>query len=286
MDLLGILLTVLSALFMATIGVFAKITSLPASTITFFRLALGALFLALFLLFTRQGHLLRRWPTWPVLLSGVFLAGFILLYIQAMQFTSMANAVMVVYLAPLAAAIYAHYRLKEHLGPLGWVCIGLALFGFATMLEFHLDFTTTDHHRPGLGLAVLAMGCYAGFILVNRLISPSVPVMTRAFYQLAAGSLVSLPLYWNTVAAISWTTVPWILGIGLIPGFLAVTFAVVALSRVPAATFGTLAYFEPVAVIFFAWTLFGESLSPLQVTGCILIIGSGCLKVILARTNA
>ena len=42
MDTTGIALAILSALFMGTIGVFSRITGLPAETITFFRLLLGA----------------------------------------------------------------------------------------------------------------------------------------------------------------------------------------------------------------------------------------------------
>ena len=284
-DPVGIILTIFSALFMATIGVFSKITGLPAVTISFFRLALGAIFLALFLLATRQIHLLWRWPTWTVLLSGVLLAGFILLYVQAMHLTTMANAIMIIYLAPLAAAIYAHFKLKEYLAPMGWACIALALLGFGAMLEFHLDFTANNGHLTGLALAGLAMGCYAGFILINRLIQPTVPVLTRSFYQLTSAALVCFPLYWTSAPPVPASAAPWLLGTGLIPGFLAITFAVMALSRLPAATFGTLAYFEPVAVVIFGWTLFGETLSPLQLVGCALIIISGCTKIILAHAQ-
>ena len=72
-------------------------------------------------------------------------------------------------------------------------------------------------------------------------------------------------------------------GTGLIPGFLAILCAVIALQRLPAATFGTLAYFEPIAVIIFGWTLFHEPLSPLQLGGCVLIMASGVLKVLTAE---
>jgi len=53
---------------------------------------------------------------------------------------------------------------------------------------------------------------------------------------------------------------------------------VVAEWRSGVATFGTLTYFEPIAVIFFGWALFHESLSVLQMSGCLLIIPSGILK--------
>jgi len=61
---------------------------------------------------------------------------------------------------------------------------------------------------------------------------------------------------------------------------------VAALSRLPAATFGTLAYFEPLAVVFFGWSIFAESLSPLQLAGCATIVATGCLKALLASRTA
>ena len=56
----------------------------------------------------------------------------------------------------------------------------------------------------------------------------------------------------------------------------------IALSTLPAATFGTLAYFEPIAVILFGWLIFQEALSPLQIAGCTLILGSGIVKAWLS----
>ncbi len=282
MDSTGITLAILSALFMGTIGVFSRITELPAETITFFRLILGAGFLAVFLLGTRSGASLLRRPPWQVVVTGALLAGFIIFYVQAMNLTSMANAIMLVYLAPVAASVFAHFFMNERLGLTGWLLISLAMLGFAAMMEFRLNFADGSNHAAGLGLAALAMLCYAGFILMNRRIPPSVPVLNRAFYQLLVGALVMLPFFLNTRPEISAVNALWLLGTGLVPGFLAISFAVAALSRLPAATFGTLAYFEPLTVVCFGWWLFGETLSPLQLTGCAAIMVSGCAKALIA----
>lgn len=44
-----------------------------------------------------------------MIFNGALLAGFIIFYVQAMNLTSMANAIMLVYLAPVAASIFAHF---------------------------------------------------------------------------------------------------------------------------------------------------------------------------------
>lgn len=285
MDMMPLLIAFLSAVLMGTIGVFSKLTGLPAEVITFFRLAIGAGFMALFLLCIRKVHLLNQWPTWPVLVNGCFLAGFIIFYVQAMNFTSMANAIMLVYLAPLAAALAAHFFLGERLTLGGFGLIGLALFGFAMMMEFQVDISRDSGQFWGLCLGSLAMFCYAGFILVNRIIPVKIHVFTRTFYQLLTGAVVMAPLVLPSIGGISGSDIPWLIATGLVPGFFAILFAVMALSRLPAATFGTIAYSEPVAVVIFGWTIFQESLSVLQFCGCLLIIASGILKTLTSRSG-
>jgi threonine/homoserine efflux transporter RhtA len=56
-----------------------------------------------------------------------------------------------------------------------------------------------------------------------------------------------------------------------------ILFAVIALEKLPAATFGTLAYFEPICVVIFGWMIFGETLNSLQLAGCLYTITSGAV---------
>lgn len=274
-----------SAVLMGTIGVFAKITGLPAPIITFFRLLLGALFLLLFLAARGQLKVLRAWPSWPVLINGVLLAGFIIFYVQAMNYTSMAKAIMLVYLAPLNASVIAHFFLQERLNGWSTVLIFIAIFGFAMMMEFNLERSGSGREFIGLCYGLTAMWCYTGFILVNRRIKPEIDLFVRTYYQLLTGAVVMIPFMISGLTLVQPAHLGWLIGVGLFPGFLAILFAVIALSRLPAATFGTIAYIEPVAVVFFGWILFAETLSLLQISGCLLIIGAGIGKVLRAHAQ-
>ena len=286
MNTTGIVTAILAALLMGTVGIFSRVTGLEAEAFTFFRLTIGAGFMLLFLVATSRLHLIWSPSSWPVLLNGAVLAGLFIFYVQAIEYTTMANAVMLLYLAPPATAIYAHYFLGERLTRASTFLIALALVGFMMMMEFSIDFNGDGHHIKGIVFGLLSMCCYATFILVNRVIDDSIHIYTRTFHQLLIGGLFMLPfslLQWPVIPTHVW---PWLAATGLIPGFLAILCAVIALSRLPAATFGTLAYFEPIAVIVFGWTLFNESLSLLQLGGCLLIILSGTLKTWSAVTIA
>lgn len=284
-----LMMAALSALFMGTIGVISRYAQLSAETITFYRLFLGALFMLLWLLSSGRGRILLSWPSWPVLINGGFLAGFIVFYIQGMNYTSMANAIMMIYLAPVAASVIAHFFMGEKLTGHAFLLILLAMLGFAMMMEFRLDFSSASdsgfNHAKGLLYSFLAMLSYTAFILMNRIIPDKVHVFSRSGYQMMVGALCILPVMLSqsqaqTISSVQWG---WLIAAGLIPGFLAILFAVIALGRLPAATFGTLAYLEPIAVVTFAWVLFDQSLNTLQLSGCSIIMLSGIAQAVVSH---
>lgn len=278
MQATGIIQAILAGVFMGTMGLFSRKTGFPAEMITFFRLLIGSCFVALLLLATGRIKELRIWPGWAVLFNGLMLAGFIIFYVQAMFLTTMANSIMMVYLAPLAASVFAHFFMQEKLTLTSVFLICAALFGFAMMMEFKIDLSGTGSHLLGLGFASLAMLCYAAFILINRRMNPGVPDYTRTYYQMLTGALCMLPFMVTKMVPISPIDWAWLVGAGLFPGFLGILFAVLALAKLPAATYGTLAYFEPICVVIIGWMVFGESLSPMQLAGCGIIIVSGTVK--------
>ncbi len=285
MNFAGILSAILAALFMGTIGVFSRKTGLPPEVITFFRLFFGGGFLIILLLVSRRWRLLLIWPTWPVFVNGLMLAGFIIFYIQAMNLTTMANAIMVLYLAPLIAAVFAHFFLREKLNTTSVILICTALSGFAMMMEFRIDFSSDTNHLLGLCFAGLSLACYTSFILINRTIRSTIHCYTRTFYQLMTGALCMVPLLITDFPEISATNWLWLAGAGFFPGFLGILLAVIALEKLPAATFGTLAYCEPIFVVLLGWVLFGEHLNTLQLAGCLLILASGAVKGYLTSRN-
>ncbi len=282
MDKIALCCVVISALCNATIGVFSKLSGLSPELITISRLFIGALFVLFFLFFSRKTFLLCRWPTMPVLSNGILLSGFMFFYVEAMNYTTMANAIMLVYMAPVAAAILAHFFLKESLTWTSGALICLALLGFAMMMEFKLDFGGQSQEIIGIGYGLLALLCYSGFMILNRAIKPQLPVYTRTFWQLMVGAFLLLPVSISSFPELTVLHIPWLLGVGLIPGFLGIFTAVFALSRLPATTFATLSYFEAVVVLFWGWLLFDETLSGLQIAGCLFIISSGLIKTLIS----
>ncbi len=254
-----------------------------AETVTFYRLFIGAVLMGCFLLVTGQKDKVFTWPGIKVLVTGAFLAGFVVFYVMAMNYTSMANAVMLVYLASVTAATVAHFFMGERLSGTSTALIGVALFGFAMMMEFNVNLSGRKEEAVGLFYALCAMLCYAAFILTNRLIHERVHVLTRGGFQMLAGALCMLPFMLQQGDSIDAGQWGWLIAAGVVPGFLAIMFAVVALKALPAATFGTLAYLEPITVVALGWVLFNQSLNTLQLCGSALIIVSGVTQAVLSQ---
>ncbi len=277
---LYLILALISAVSMASSGVIARLSGLAAAELTFYRLFVGALCLgALVLLLGKQTELKQK-PDRRIVLNGVLLASFMLCFLKAISFISLANAIMLVYLAPALAAIAAHFLFHEKLDLASGLLIALSFLGFAMLQQFKLDLVLTEAQWPGFVYGMLSLVTYTGFLLANRHSGKSESPLQRAFYQLIIGAFCVLP-FLNAAPLPNTNELLWVFLAGFFPGFLAIYLAIVALEHLPTRVFGTLAYIEPVAVILAGWWLFSETLSPLQLGGVAMILLAGLVQSLL-----
>lgn len=267
-------IALVSAVAMASSGIIARFSGLSAAELTFYRLAIGALCLLLFVAATGQIRSLKGKPDWRMAVNGVLLAGFMLSFLTAIEYISLANAIMLVYLAPPLSAFLAHWLLQEKLDLPDSSLIVLSFLGFAMLQQFKFDLVLDASQLPGLLYGLLALLCYSGFLLLNRRSLPGHSQLQRTFYQLIIGACCVLPFLTAMKAPLA-EDIIWIALAGIFPGFIAIYCAIVALQHLPTRLYATLAYLEPVTVILAGWWLFGESLSTLQQSGVVLIICTG-----------
>ncbi len=278
----GTFAAILAALLMATLGIFAKKTALDPRLLTFCRFAIGGGLLGLTLLLSGRGAALCHRPELQAVTGGIFLATFAAAYFIALQHTSLANAVTLLYLGPPIASIFAHVLFRERLDKINVVLIILAVLGFAMLLEFRFDLA--DQGGFGICCGLVSGLGYAAFIVNNR-VQSKMTAEVRTFTQLAVAALCLSPFAAATGRSLIdadpqlWL---WLIALGLLPGFLGLYAVVFALERIPTAVFATLSYLEPIFVVLFGWLLFGETLGALQATGIALVLISGLITGILS----
>lgn len=275
-DSLGSISAFTSAFLMGTLGLFVRNVSSNAQIITFSRLFLGFLFLAFLLLLTGRYKGIRMKPSLPIILSGIFTSIAILFYIEAIKYTTLATAVLLLYLGPIIGTILAYFFLKERVRPLNVVLILIAFSGTAFLLEFNFEF---DSNEIGYMFGIASAITYSFYFIANRKIDKDTPLIGRSFYQFLFGTIAIFPFLFVGKTGFTMHDVPYLISIGFIHGFLALTLLILALKNLDIVKCGTILYIEPITATMFGWLFFSEKISMLQLIGGIMILGSGLIQI-------
>lgn len=266
------ILATIAAVSMGTIGIFSRLSELDAATVTFFRLIIGGGLLLVLMFATGQKEQFRIKPHPLMLLNGVMLAGFMTFFIAALNHTSILIAIMTLYMAPVVATVVAHYLLKERLNQFSIVSITIVVFGFTLVMYQAPESSTVQFSWIGLAYALAGMACYAGFILINRMIPTHYLALTKCSWQFLIGALCVVPMLSGSDLSLSISQWGWMLLVGIFPGFIGIVLAVYTIKRMPAATFSTISYIEPISAVILGWLVFQETLTSIQIAGCAIII--------------
>jgi len=283
---LFLLMAIGAAVLMGTVGPLSRMVEVSPEVVTFYRVFIGALFLLVYLVL--NGSLLgsRFVLRKRQVASGTALAGFMVFYIKALQLMPMAQAVMILYFAPILASVIAHFVLAERLTKASLSLVMLGFTGFVFLIDLSA-LTTRESSEYGTGLLFAGLSCltYCAFILLNRTSSEGSSPSLNTLIQLAIASSLLLPFAWNWGLP-STDQLPWLVAIGFFTGFLAMLLAISALAHLPATTYGTLAYLEPFTVALLAWWLFEEALSLSDALGASLIVVAGLGQSRLSLTSS
>lgn len=234
-----------------------------APGVTALRLALGTLILAVIfkpwrLRFTREQRL-------PLLFYGLTLGGMNYMFYLSIQTIPLGVAVALEFTGPLAVALFSSRR------PVDFIWVILAVLGLWYLLPLgnsvsHVDLT-------GAALALGAGACWAIYILTGQRAGAEHGPATVAFGSLIAavifvpiGALQAGELLWH------WSILPLGFAIAILSTALPYSLEMVALTRLPTRTFGTLMSMEPAMAALSGMIFLGETLSLQQVLALMAII--------------
>lgn len=149
--------------FLATGGIFVKLSSLPPISTGFYRILFS---LPLLLPFAyRQLKTLTKKDSWILGMAGVFLAGDIALWNLSFSYTSVANANLLTNLTPFTVIPVSYFLFKERVSKFFLVGACITLIGVFILLGGKLDPTPASY--VGDLLAFCASIFYAGFLLIS-----------------------------------------------------------------------------------------------------------------------
>ncbi|MGA0877190.1 MAG: DMT family transporter [Candidatus Nanopelagicaceae bacterium] len=206
-------------------------------------------------------------------------------YFVAIERMYVGIALLIEFTAPIWILLFLRYVLKKHVPQGLWYAIALAFTGLLMITQIW-DGLTVD--QIGLIAAFLDALALAGYFLIGDLLGKTKSSGAIATWGFGVASLLlffALPIWNFPVDALTnemnllgrfedyslpgWVLVLWIVVMGTIAPYLFVIAGLKILSASTASVFGMI---EPVMAGVFAWWWLNESLSTIQLLGCLVVI--------------
>ncbi|AZC27705.1 threonine/homoserine exporter RhtA [Pseudomonas sessilinigenes] len=173
-----------------------------------------------------------------VLVYGMALGGMNFLFYMSLRSVPLGIAVALEFTGPLAVALYASRK------ALDFVWIALAIIGLLLLIPTGATETPID--LVGAGYALGAGVCWALYILFGQKAGAEHGVQTAALGVLIAALFVApIGIVHAGTALLTPALIPVALGVAILSTALPYSLEMVALTRIPARTFGTLMSIEP-----------------------------------------
>jgi len=243
------------------------------------RSGIAAVLVALFMLWRRQPLALGDGTLRAGLLVGALFALEFFFVAEGLRHSSAAHIVVLLYTAPIFAALGLHWRLpSERLRRLQWLGIVLA---FAGIIFAFAGGLLGQHLSPGLLLgdlygllAGMSWGALTVSVRCSRL-SEAVPAKTLLF-QLVCGCVLLLPAAWlgGQTEAIRFSPVVWgnLLFQGVVVAFASYLAWFWLLRRYLASRLGVFSFMTPLFGVAFGVLLLGERIDLFFVGGGLLVL--------------
>ncbi|WKL65520.1 threonine/homoserine exporter RhtA [Pseudomonas qingdaonensis] len=173
-----------------------------------------------------------------VIIYGLALGGMNFLFYMSLRSVPLGIAVALEFTGPLAVALYASRRAMD------FVWIGLAVIGLLLLIPIGLTGAAID--LVGAGYALGAGACWALYILYGQKAGAEHGIQTAALGVMVAALFVApIGIVHAGSALLNPALLPVAIGVAILSTALPYSLEMVALTRLPARTFGTLMSIEP-----------------------------------------
>lgn len=214
-----------------------------------------------------------------VVIYGMALGGMNFLFYMALQTTPLGIAVALEFTGPLAVALFASRRAIDFL----W--IGLAVAGLLLLIPIGDSGQPLD--LTGVGYALGAGVCWALYILFGQRAGAEHGIQSAALGVVVAALFVApIGIVHAGSALLTPALIPLALGVAVLSTALPYSLEMVALTRMPARTFGTLMSVEPAIGALSGLLFLGEVLSVSQWLAILAIIAASVGATLSMRRDS
>jgi drug/metabolite transporter (DMT)-like permease len=268
------------------IPVIVREVGLSAPALTFYRLAFAAAALVAGALVLGRAQFLRL-PRHRarVAVIGVTLAFHWFVYFATIKLSTVAVAVLMAYLAPIAIAWIAPLVLPE---PRSSVAIPALAPALAGVVLVALGGEEGAAIRPlALVTGLLTAATYAALVLMTKRVAAELPVLALSFWNYVIAAVAVAPLLLPAGRLVPTSDeLPKVLALGIVFTAVSGYLYIWLLRHVTAQAIGVLAYIEPVSAALLAWAIVGEALTWQVLVGGALVIAGGLAVVFFEPEDA
>jgi drug/metabolite transporter (DMT)-like permease len=270
-----------SMLIWGSVGIFARFSGLSGIGVAFARVSVGAIILAGIIGYLERDKfsgltvlVRRRWRS--LLALGVALALNWAFLFTAFNYTTIANAVLVYYTAPVIATLISWRFLGEKMSAKRWGLIGLAFLGL-TLIMSGQDVNLGNRDFIGIILALIAAFFYALIPNFGRFLR-GIDGKILTFLQLSVASVILGPF---VIVSDAGNPVWWaVLVLVLVHTVLALFLYMDGLKEVEVNEAALLSYLDPMSAVLYAFLVFGEVPGIKTTIGGTLILLASALDVL------
>ena len=261
-----------------SLGIFVRLIPMPSSVISLSRAVIGGIFLLILMcvLGKRLSLASIKENALLLLLSGVALGFNWMLLFEAYKYTSVANATLCYYLAPVIMVVLSPLIFKEKLTLIRVIAVVLSVVGMAFISGAEV-LSVGSRGVIGIIFGVAAACLYAMIVILNKKLR-NISAYERTAVQLIISAISMLPYCAFTGAFNGITLNGWQIAIVLVLGTVhtGVAYALYfgSIGNLPAQTVALLGYIDPVLALIVSWTLLGEGFTLSGLIGAVLILGS------------
>ncbi|WML55621.1 DMT family transporter [Neobacillus sp. PS3-12] len=276
---------ILSMIIFGTIGLVVRNIDLSSSERALLSSFLGCLFLLLIF------FMMKKKISWKIvksnalflILSGIALGGNWIFLYQSYDHTTIANATLGYYFAPVFVMILSPFVLREKLSIKKMVCIGVAIIGMLMIVGEGVS-SSSSEDILGLSFGLIAAAFYAALLLLNKFIK-DMGKLEMTIIQLGTTTLLLIPYVFMTsgfgIFEVSGSSIPFILILGIINTGIGFWLFFSGMEKLKGQSIAMLSYVDPFVAILISAMILHEQLTIDQMLGGALLLGS----TIASETN-
>lgn len=281
---------ILSMIIFGTIGIFVRNIGMSSSMVAFLRGIIGSLLLGSILIFKRQSI---SWETLKknilvLIISSLALGCNWIFLFQAIKYTTIANATLSYYFAPVFVVILSPLILKEKLSLKKVLCVGIALIGMFLIIQNNDRFDVKYNHFQGIVYGTMAAGFYAVLMLSNKFIK-NMHGLETTLIQLGLSAVILLPYNIFTesinLSQVSKLSVINLIVLGVLHTGVGFFLFFSGMKNLKGQSIAALSYIDPATSLLVSFFLFKEEMTVIKIIGAVLLLGSTFISENKGREN-